>query len=68
MIQKSESYYIARRTALVREFMRLRDLHLWRCAAARVRTIAKLDLEHRGIPIQTTYSIFGYSELQKKMK
>lgn len=57
--------YTARRARLLGEFLRLRDLRLYRSAAARVRMIAKLDYEHDGTPIEKTKHNFDYNELMK---
>lgn len=58
-----EQDYIIRRSKLVREFNNLRIHRLNLSAKARVRMIAKLDLEQKRIPIEDTYKKFKYYEL-----
>ena len=55
--------YRARRAELINEYYRLRNLRLNRCAAARVRTIAKLDFEYDGTDPEKTKRAFHYDEL-----
>jgi len=57
--------YRARRAKLVSEFLRMKQLRLYRSAAARVRQIAKLDYEFDGVPIEKTKAIFDYENLIK---
>ena len=61
----TEQEFTHRRAALVRDFVRLKQLRLFRCAAARVRQIAKLDFYYDGTPIEKTKSVFRYTELMK---
>jgi len=58
--------YTVRRSCLINEFYRLKQLHLMRCAAARIRKIAHLDLEYCGTPIEKTKRIFHYDEVYPK--
>lgn len=57
--------YRQRRAELINAFYRLKQLRLNRSAAARVRQIAKLDLEFDNTPIEKTKALFHYSELMK---
>ena len=61
----TEVFYHQRRGQLLEEFYRMKSLGLNRSAAARVRKIAKLDLEFDSIPIEKTYQVFGYQELMR---
>lgn len=55
--------YNARRAKLVSEFNFLKSKRLFRCAAARVRLIAQLDLDYDNTPIEKTKRLFGYDSL-----
>ena len=57
--------YRTRRAELINAFYQLKKLRLNRSAAARVRQIAKLDLEFDNIPMERTKALFNYSELLK---
>ena len=57
--------YRARRAKLVSEFLRMKQLRLYRSAAARVRQIAKLDFEFDHTPIERTKALFNYDKLIK---
>ena len=57
--------YRTRRAELINAFYRLKQLRLNRSAAARVRQIAKLDLEYDGTPIEKTKALFDYNQLMK---
>lgn len=61
-----EQLYRTRRTKLLDEYFFLKHKRLYRSAAARVRQIAKLDLEYGNIPIEKTKRLFDYDNLIKK--
>ena len=56
----TEQYYIARRTELEEEIVRLRQIHCHLCARARIRKIADLDYEVKGIDREETMRKFNY--------
>ena len=59
-----KTYYI-RRNKLIEEFLFLKEKHLPRSAAARVREIAKLDHEFTGEDIEKVKRNFYYDQLMK---
>lgn len=56
----TEAQYQSRRHELTVQAMHLRSIHCPLSARARIRKIAELDLEHRGIPKATTFKNFNY--------
>ena len=56
----SPEVYTARRKELLKEYFEMSRMHLYLCARARVRKIAKFDLEYDGTPIEETYRRFNY--------
>lgn len=61
----TEQYYIARRTELETEVTRLRQIHCHLCARARIRKIADLDYEVKGIDREITKQKFNYYEVKQ---
>ena len=59
----SEENYTSTRAGLVREFWFLKSKRLYMSAKARVRKIAELDLEYKGIPREETLKKFNYSNI-----
>ena len=57
--------YQEQRNQLLMEILRLRTIHCPLSAKARIRKIANLDLEHRGIPREKTLASLGYYDKQK---
>ena len=62
----NEEYFREKRASLVREFWFLKSKRCYLAAKARIRAIARLDLEYKGIPIETTYDKFGYDKIKSK--
>lgn len=62
----SEENYTSTRAGLVREFWFLKSKRLYMSAKARVRAIARLYLEYKGIPKEDTYQKFNYSKIGSK--
>ena len=62
----SEDNYRELRAGLVREFWFLRSKRLYMSARARVRKIADLDFEYRGIDREITKRRFNYSNIGVK--
>lgn len=56
----TEEQYQSRRHELAVEAMYLRSIRCPLSAKARIRKIAELDLEHKGIPKETTFKNFNY--------
>jgi len=62
----NEEYFREQRANLVREFWFLKSKRCYLAAKARIRAIARLDLEYKGIPIEKTYEKFGYDKIKSK--
>ena len=60
--------YQEQRNQLLMEILRLRTIHCPLSAKARIRKIANLDLEHRGIPREKTMASLGYYDKQQNTK
>lgn len=60
----NEEQYTARRAQLVKEYNHLVSSHCHLCAKARVRKIADLDYEVKGIDKEETKRSFGYYNLK----
>ena len=65
MISMTLERYQEQRNQLLMEILRLRTIHCPLSAKARIRKIADLDLEHRGIPREKTLASLGYYDKQK---
>lgn len=63
MTTMNEEYYIERRSQLIKEFWFNKSKRCKMNARARIRAIAKLDFQQKGIPIKETYDKFHYAEL-----
>ena len=61
----TEKNYSQRRAELVSQFNTMLSLRLWMSARARIRKIADLDYEHRGIDREVTKEMFNYKKLNK---
>jgi hypothetical protein len=57
-------YFREQRAKLVREFWFLKSKRLYMSAKARVRKIADLDMEHKGIPREVTLEKFHYYSIK----
>lgn len=64
----SEDYFREQRTKLVREFWFLKSKRCYLAAKARVRKIADLDFEFKGIPKEETLRKFSYDQIKQKEK
>jgi cell division protein FtsL len=60
----NEEQYTARRAQLVKEYNHLVSSHCHLCAKARVRKIADLDYEVKGIDKEETKRSFRYYNLK----
>ena len=60
----TEQYYIARRTELEAEIVRLRQIHCHLCAKARIRKIAELDFTVKGIDKEITKQKYNYYDVK----
>lgn len=61
----TEKNYTHRRAELVSQLNTMLSLRLWLCARARIRKIADLDYEHRGIDREVTKEMFNYQKLKR---
>ena len=62
----NEEAYTERRAQLVKEFWFLKSKRLYMSAKARVRKIAELDLEYKGVPKEETLKKFKYDQIKLK--
>ena len=60
----TEDNFRMQRAKLVRDFWFLKSKRCYLSAKARVRAIAKLDLEYNGTPISDTYQKFNYDKIR----
>ena len=60
----NEEQYAARRAQLIKEYNHLISSHCHLCAKARVRKIAELDYEVKGIDKEETKRSFRYYNLK----
>ena len=60
----TEEYYTEQRAKLVKEFWFLRSTHCPLAAKARVRKIADLDYEYKGIDREITLDKFNYYKIK----
>lgn len=56
----TQQQYLVRLSALEDDVIRLRNIHCNLSAKARIRKIAKLELEFNGIPEQKTLEKYNY--------
>ena len=61
----NEEQYAARRAQLIKEYNHLVSSHCHLCAKARVRKIADLDYEVKGIDKEITKQKFNYYEAKQ---
>lgn len=61
----TEQNYTQRRKELINQLDFMLSKRLWLCARARIRKIADLDFEHKGIDIETTKEMFNYKRLKQ---
>ena len=62
----NEDYYREQRAELVKQFWFLKSKRLYLAAKARVRKIAELDFEFKGIPKEETLKKFKYDSIKSK--
>jgi hypothetical protein len=62
----NEDFYKEQRTRLANEFWFLKSKRLYLAAKARVRKIAELDFEFKGIPKEETLKKFKYDSIKSK--
>ena len=60
-------YFREQRAKLVREFWFLKSKRLYMSAKARIRKIADLDFESRGIPKEVTMEKFHYNDIKSNV-
>jgi len=59
----NQEQYSQRRAEMIRDFYFQKSRRCRLNARARIRAIAKLDLEQSGIPIEQTKELFHYDEI-----
>lgn len=62
----NEETYFERRTQLVKEFWFNKSKRCYLVCKARIRAIAKLDLEYKGVPKEETLKKFKYDQIKLK--
>lgn len=60
----TEEYYTELRRSLVQEFLQLRNVRCYLAAKARIRKIADLDFEYKGIDREVTKQRFNYDKIK----